>query len=117
MADADNGKQKTINVPTWFLDLLKLCIPAALVLVAMFYQIRALETGHNELKTQFNEKSKQVDVAAREVDMLKITTGATNTAMTSTLARIEKDIGEIKTDVKQLQQTGKNNGVVRGPGP
>lgn len=97
-----------IKVPTWVASVLKIAVPLLIVLASSYVGFLILQSDVTCLKAQVPELARRVDCIEKESYKESTATSVFKVNVNESLARIEKSIGEIRSELKSVngaQQT------------
>ncbi len=106
----DTRGDATFNVPTWFVSVLKVSMPALVIGVGMYFRIAAVEDTNRQLKVEhmalevkMSDKSDKILMLEQKTENMKALDALTQTNSAKALERIEVELKSMQADVKDIR--------------
>jgi archaellum component FlaC len=103
--------EKTITIPRWTIDIVKMAVPLVASLmgsvVIILNQFNSVKAASDEQKTKIAEINAATSTLQNRVLTIEIRQDAQMKNINDSLLRIETDVKELKTDIKKLWEKTK----------
>jgi len=99
--EADNG-EKTVRIPTWFISLLKVSVPAILALAFMYFKVDAISKEFEEFKLEHKAVPLELIELRNKQNISELKVDNTNKDVSRSLDRIESDLKGLRVELKEL---------------
>lgn len=108
--EGDTRGDATLNIPTWFVSVMKVSMPAIILAVAMYFRVASLEEANRQarvelmaVQTKLSDKSDKILLLEQKTEQMKALDAMTQTNAAKALERIEVELKSMQADVKEIR--------------
>lgn len=108
--EGDTQGDVALSVPTWFMTILKVSMPAIIVGVSMYFRVASLEDTQvdqkrviTSLESKLNDKSDRILLLEQEQKSTQALNTVAHINAAKALERIENDLKVMQADVKEIR--------------